>query len=197
MRVITLDLETQNFFQDTGSNDPVSLDISVVCIHDSDLGPAEDPTAYKSFTVNDMRGLWPILEAADAIVTWNGDHFDIPLLNKYYTGDLSKIRSIDLMREVQGVIGRRLKLDSVASATLGAGKSGNGIEAVEWWRQGEIDKVIAYCTDDVRITRALYDYAMRNGCLKYKDMGVLKDVKLDTSAWMEPVGSAMTFTLPF
>lgn len=196
MRAITLDLETQNFFQDTGSNDPASLDISVVCIHDSAAGGT--PDEFKAFTVNDMKGLWPILESADAIVTWNGDHFDIPLLNKYYPGDLTKVKSIDLMKEVQNVVGRRLKLDSVAAATLGCAKSGNGIEAVEWWRTGEIDKIIKYCTDDVRLTRDLYEFAVANGYLKYKDMtGAIRTAKLNTSPWSAPIASAMTFTLPF
>lgn len=191
MRVITLDLETQNFFQDVGSNDPTDLDISVVGIHDS------LDNSYKSFVVNDMRGLWPILEDCDAIVTWNGEHFDIPLLNKYYTGDISKIKSIDLMKKVQTVLGRRLKLDTVAGATLGVAKSGNGIEAVEWWRKGEIDKIIKYCLDDVRLTRELYEYAIRNSSLKYREAGALKEIKLDTSTWEVPEGSSMTYTLPF
>jgi len=192
MRIITLDLETQNFFQDVGSNEPAALDISVVCIHDSLTDE------YKSFVVTDLKGLWPILESADGIVTWNGDHFDIPLLNKYYPGDLTKIRSIDMMRDIQVVLGRRLKLDSVAAATLGTSKSGNGAEAVEWWRKGEIDKIISYCTDDVRITRELYDFAMKNGCLKYKDpAGTICSIPLDTSSWQTPLGGALTFTLPF
>ncbi len=191
MRIVTLDLETRNFFQDVGSNDPKSLDISVVCIHDSLTD------TYSSFTEPALKNLWPILESAEGIVTWNGDHFDIPLLNKYYTGDLTKIKSIDLMREVQLVLGRRLKLDSVAAATLGTSKSGNGAEAVEWWRNGEMDKLIAYCTDDVRITRELYDFAMKNGHLKYKDAGILKNIALNTVPWSIPEGSSLTFTLPF
>lgn len=191
MRIITLDIETQNFFQDVGSNDPADLDISVVCIHDS-----EDDSC-KSFVVTDMRGLWPILEQADAIVTWNGDHFDIPLLNKYYPGDLTKIKSIDLMKEVQLVLGRRLKLDSVAAATLGTSKSGNGYQAVEWWKTGEVDKIIKYCTDDVKLTRDLYDYALKNGYLKFEDMGKMRELKLNTKTWETPKESAMTFTLPF
>lgn len=191
MRIVTLDLETKNFFQDVGSNDPKSLDISVVCIHDSQTG------AYSSYTEQTLKDLWPILESADAIVTWNGDHFDIPLLNKYYAGDLARIKSVDLMREVQATLGRRLKLDSVAAATLGTSKSGNGSEAVEWWRKGEMDKLIAYCTDDVRITKDLYEYAVKNGHLKYKDVGVLKTIQLNTAPWSIPVGSSMTFTLPF
>lgn len=195
MRIITIDTETQNIFQDVGSNDPTSLDISVVCIHDSGAPAGEE---FKSFTVHDLKGLWPILEAADGIVTWNGEHFDIPLLNKYYPGDLTKIKSIDLMKEVQLVLGRRLRLDSVAGATLNASKSGHGLEAVEWWKNGEIDKIIKYCIDDVRLTRQLFDYALQHKHLKFKDIsGGIREVKLNTAPWMQRAESAMTFTLPF
>ena len=34
MRKIVFDIETTNFFTDTGSSDPASLDMSVVCIYD-------------------------------------------------------------------------------------------------------------------------------------------------------------------
>lgn len=191
MRKITFDIETQNFFQDVNSNDPTDLDIAVVCIHDS----LDD--SYQSFQESELNKLWPILEQSDMMITWNGDHFDIPLLNKYYQGDLGKIKSLDLMKEVQKVLGRRLKLDTVGEATLGMNKSGNGIDAVEWWRNGEIDKVIKYCIDDVKLTKGLYDYAIANGALKYKDLGNIKEIKLDTSSWETPLSSAMTFTLPF
>ena len=191
MRVITFDIETKNIFQDVGSNDPAALDISVICTHDSETGE------FQSFLEKDFNKLWPLLEQADAFVTWNGDHFDIPLLNKYYTGDLKKIKSIDLMREVQLVLGRRLKLDTVGEATLQRNKSGHGLDAIEWWRNGEVDKIIKYCIEDVRLTRDLYDYAVKNGHLKYKEIGTLKEVKLDTAKWDEKTASAMTFTLPF
>lgn len=191
MRKITFDLETKNFFQDVGSNDPADLDISVVCIHDS---LTDD---YTSYLEADFKKLWPIMEQADMLITWNGDHFDIPLLNKYYPGDLTKIKSLDLMKEVQKVFGRRLKLDSVGEATLGKNKTGHGSDAITWWNNGEIDKLISYCTEDVRLTKELYDYAITNKCVKFKDMGTVKDIKLDTSSWEIPESSAMTFTLPF
>jgi DEAD/DEAH box helicase domain-containing protein len=191
MRRITVDLETKNFFSDVGSNDPRDLDISVVCIHDS----LDD--SYKSFTETQFKNLWPILEQADMLITWNGDHFDIPLLNKYYTGDLSRIKSLDLMKEVQNVLGRRLKLDTVAEATLGTNKIAHGAEAVEWWQSGEIDKIIEYCIHDVKITKELYDYAVNNKILKYKDLGAIKDIKLSIDHWHKKEDSAMTFTLPF
>jgi DEAD/DEAH box helicase domain-containing protein len=191
MRKITFDIETKNFFQDVGSNDPRDLDISVVCIHDS----LDD--SYQSFLEADFKKLWPILEQADMLITWNGDHFDIPLLNKYYSGDLNKIKSLDLMKEVQKVLGRRLKLDSVGEATLGKNKSGHGSDAVDWWNSGQIDKLIAYCIDDVKLTKELYDHAMSRGHLKYKEAGVLKEIKLNTTDWEVPKFASMTYTLPF
>ncbi len=191
MRIITFDVETKNAFQDVGSNDSAALDISVVCTHDSLDG------SYKSYLEDRFKDLWPILEQADALVTWNGDHFDIPLLNKYYPGDLTKIKSIDLMKEVQKSLGRRLKLDTAASATLGTKKSGNGLDAIVWWRDGEIDKVIKYCIDDVRITRELYDYALKNKIIKYHEGGMIKEIKLDTSNWEVEESKAMNCTLPF
>ena len=194
MRRITFDIETRNTFQDVESNDPVALDISVVCIHDSLTDE------YTSYLQEDFPRLWPILEQADMLITFNGDHFDIPLLNKYYSGDLTKIKSLDLMNEVRNSLGRRIKLDTLAEATLGKNKSGHGLEAITWWQNGEIDKIIKYCIEDVRITKELYDYALKNGKLKYKDLGVggaIKDIKLDTSHWEKKNDGAMTFTLPF
>ena len=191
MRKITFDIETKNFFEDVGSNNPVDLDISVVCIHDSETDQ------YSSYLEKDFNKLWPILEQADMLITWNGDHFDIPLLNKYYPGDLTKIKSLDLMREVRNVLGRRLKLDGVAEATLGMNKSGHGGEAVEWWQKGEIEKLIKYCIDDVRLTKELYDFALNNKILKYTDQGSVREIKLDTSKWEIAESNMMTFTLPF
>jgi DEAD/DEAH box helicase domain-containing protein len=206
MRQITFDIETRNTFQEVGSTDSAALDISVVCIHDTaaDDGtgkaPSEPGSGYSSYLVEDLPKLWPIIEQADMLITFNGDHFDIPLLNKYYSGDLSKIKSLDLLVEVRNALGRRIKLDTLAEATLGKNKSGHGLEAITWWKNGEIDKIIKYCLEDVKITRQLYDYALKTGTLKYKDLGAggtVRDIKLNTTHWETKSDHAMTFTLPF
>jgi len=191
MKKIVFDIETRNIFQDVGSNDPKDLDISVVCLYDYETD------TYLSFLQEDFGKLWPILENADMLITFNGDHFDIPLLDKYYPGDLTKIKSLDILKEVKKSLGFRLKLDSIATATLGTGKSGHGLEAVTWWKNGEIEKLIKYCIDDVKVTKEVYDYALKNGILKYKDGSVVKDIKLDTKDWEKKNESAMTFTLGF
>src|ERR1700690_2818597 len=112
MRIITFDIETANWLSDTGSNDPADLTIAIVCIHDSQTD------SYSSYLESELPQLWPILERTDFLVGFNSDHFDIPLLNKYYPGDLTRIKSIDLMKETHAAMGRRLKLDAVAEGTL-------------------------------------------------------------------------------
>jgi len=177
MRKVVFDIETTNFFTDTGSNDPASLTIACVCIHDSETD------TYQSFKENELEKLWPILEKTDLLIGFNSDHFDIPLLNKYYRGDLTKIKSIDLLKEIKKSLGRRLKLDTVAQATLGKKKTADGLAASIWWKQGEYQKVIDYCIEDVRITKELYDYALANKYLKYRDGQTLKEIPVDTSTW--------------
>jgi DEAD/DEAH box helicase domain-containing protein len=192
MRAITFDIETRAPSVMRGRLDVNELELTVVGIHDSETGTVE------GFFKDDLPKLWPILERADLLIGYNSDAFDIPLLNRYYPGDLTRIRSLDLMVEVQKVLGRRLRLQSLAEATLNKGKSGNGLEATVWWEQGLHDKVRDYCLDDVRITRELYDYAMKHGALKYKDLGGKRDIKIDTGAWEDGAAApSMTHTLPF
>jgi DEAD/DEAH box helicase domain-containing protein len=191
MRKIVFDIETKNLFSDVGKNDPTLLDISVVCIHDSKTDQ------YTSYLQEDLPKLWPIIERADILIGFNSDHFDIPLLNKYYPGDLTKIKSLDILKEIHTTFGRRMKLDQLAEGTLGKKKLGHGLEAVTWWKNGEIEKIIKYCVEDVRITKEIYDFARANNKLIFKEGGKLNEIKLNTENWEEVNEHKMTFTLPF
>jgi DEAD/DEAH box helicase domain-containing protein len=57
----------------------------------------------------------------------------------------------------------------VVAATLGEHKSGNGLDAVRWFRQGLLDRVIAYCKKDVEVTWKLYDFGRRNRYVQVLD----------------------------
>lgn len=192
MRAVTFDIETANAFPTLARSDFSRMEISIVGVHDSETGE------LTSYSKEEFNQLWPIIERADVLIGFNSDSFDIPLLNRYYPGDLTRIRSLDLLTEVYNVIGRRIRLQSLAEATLGVGKSGHGLEAVEWWQNGEHEKVRKYCMDDVKITRDLFDYALKHGKLKYKEPGGVREFKLDTSHWTTDEGpAAITHTLPF
>jgi DEAD/DEAH box helicase domain-containing protein len=192
MRAITFDIETANTFPNLGRNDLARMELSVVGIHDSETG------LYTSYIKEELPQLWAILERADMLIGFNSDTFDIPILNRYYPGDLTKIKSLDLLVEFQKALGRRVRLQSLAEATLNKGKGGNGLQAVEWWQQGEVEKVRTYCLEDVKITREIYEYALKNGSLKYKYLKTNREVKIDTRGWEEiQEAPAITHTLPF
>ncbi|MCI0476423.1 MAG: hypothetical protein L0Y55_09265, partial [Anaerolineales bacterium] len=60
-------------------------------------------------------------------------------------------------------------LDALAGATLGASKSADGLLAIQWFREGKIDQLIAYCRDDVAITKQLFEFGRDNGYVLYPD----------------------------
>ena len=189
---VVFDIETSNIFDDVGSNDSTKLDISIVSAYESSTD------TYESYSVPELTKLWPIIERADMLIGYNSDHFDIPLLNKYYPGDLTKIKSLDILVEIRNSLGRRLRLDTIAEATLGINKSGHGLQAVQWWKEGKEDLVRKYCTDDVKITKEVYDYALKNKELKYKDFGEIRTIKLDVKDWEKiPKPAVLTHTMPF
>lgn len=191
MKRVTFDIETMGDFRTNG--DFSNLEITVVGTHDSETGE------YKGFFQEEFGEMWKLFESADVLVGYNSDHFDIPILNRYYPGDLTKIKSVDLLKEVKNVLGRRLKLQSLAEATLGRGKSADGLIAMEWWAEGKKEEVKKYCVEDVRVTNELYEYAKKNGSLKYKDYEGVREIKLDTSNWetLQDGGHSLTHTLPF
>ncbi len=192
MRYIVFDLETQNIFQDVGSSDPTALDISVATVYDSET------EAYTTVSIEELDTLWPIVEQADALVGYNSNHFDIPLLNKYYPGDLSQIKSIDILEDIKISFGRRLRLDDVAKATLGTKKSADGLQAVRWWREGKIAEIKKYCEQDVKVTKDLFEYARSHGHVKIKDGFRKREIPIDTTHWEEPNEDvALTHSLLF
>lgn len=192
MRKIVFDIETKNIFQDVGSRNPEDLDISVVGIYDFKTNK------YQTFLQEEFDAMWEIFKKTDLMITFNGEYFDIPLLNKYYKkaglGDLKEIRSLDIFKEIKQTSGRWLKLDNVAKGTFGISKSGDGLEAVKWWREGKIEEIKKYCLDDVKITKDVYDYILKNNKVIFKDGPFTKEIKLDTKHW-EPIPEVKTQSL--
>ena len=191
MKKIVFDIETRNVFQDVGRADPTLLDIALVGIYDYETDQ------YHTFLQEEFPKMWPFFEKADLIIGYNSNHFDLPLLNKYYPGDLSKIKSLDLMAEIKKSLGRRIGLGAVAEATLGVGKSASGLEAVDWWKNGEIEKIKKYCLDDVKVTKDLYEYMQKHKRILYRDEGQIRTLPIKTEKWEEKADAGMTFSLGF
>ena len=151
---IVLDIETQNTFQDVGAYNPTLLSISLVGVY------FYETDTYEAFFEQDLPKLWPRLERAERIIGYNLLGFDYPCMQRYYTGNMSQLPTVDLLVEIEKKLGHRIKLDSVAEATLGVGKSGHGLMAVEYWKKGELEKLKDYCLQDVRVTKDVYEHAL-------------------------------------
>lgn len=191
MRYIVFDIETKVIPFQRGHLDVNQLELTVVGAYDSETDE------YKAYTLDELPQFWQVLEKTNLLIGFNSDTFDIPLLNRYYPGDLTSIRSLDILTEVYKTLGRRIRLDTLARGTLGRGKIGDGLKAGAWWDNGEYDKVKEYCLEDVRLTKELFDYALKNKALKFKDLLETREIKLDTRGWLdESAVPAMTHAFP-
>ena len=77
------------------------------------------------------------------------------------------MRTTDMLADIFRALNFRLSLDSLAKACLGATKTADGLQSVEWFRNGELDKVAEYCKVDVDITRRVYEFGRDNGFVYY------------------------------
>jgi DEAD/DEAH box helicase domain-containing protein len=191
MRKIFFDIETSNIFQEVGSRNPANLNLSIMAIYDSET------EEYSSYLQEELPKLWPIFENAGMLIGFYSDKFDIPLLDKYYPGDLTKIKHLDLLAEIKKVLGRSVSLGKLAEGTLGAKKGGDGLQATNWWKKGEIEKVRKYCIQDVKVTKEIYDYAVKYGKLKFKEDGRIHEFDIDGGEWEKGGKNSITHTLPF
>jgi len=186
---IILDLETQHSFQEV-RNDPKKLKVSVVGIYEY----ATDE--YRAFREGELGELFPKLEKASLLVGFNIDKFDLPVLSPYYLGKVSQFKTLDMLEEVEKVLGFRVALDDLARATLGTKKSGHGFMAIDYYRNGEWEKLISYCLEDVRITRELYEYGLKNGKLYFNDFRGKKEIAVNFEKENQQ-DLAVSLSLPF
>ena len=156
--IIVFDLETQRSFDEVGGrNSMEKLGISVLgaYFYQSD--------EYIVFEESELKNFEERLSDRPLLVGFNSRRFDCPVLQPYVRADLSKFPQLDILEEVVRVVSHRVKLESIAQATLGTGKSGSGLDALKYYRNGEIDKLKGYCLDDVKITREIYEYGADKG----------------------------------
>ncbi len=167
MLELILDVETKQIFDDVGGYFPEKLGVSFVgvCARESRFDQGE----MLSFFEEDLPKLFPLLEKADVVVGFNIDGFDMPTLNPYYTGDIGRIATLDVMDRIKKACGHRIGLDAVAKETLGVGKSGDGLDAIKYYKSGNYEALEKYCLQDVAVTRDVYDYGLKNGLVKFRN----------------------------
>jgi len=152
---LVLDLETQKTFKDVGRNNLHKLKVSVVGVYDYLTD------AYTSYEEPEIPKLEERLKTAELVIGFNIRKFDMPVLAPYLFLSIERVQVLDLMEEIEKVRGHRVGLQSVAQATLGSTKTGQGIDAVTLFEQGRMDDLKKYCINDVKITKEVYDFGCR------------------------------------
>ncbi|MBI5569361.1 MAG: DEAD/DEAH box helicase [Desulfomonile tiedjei] len=161
-RIVVFDLETQKLADEVGGWRHVAkMGLALAVIHTEQDG-------FRTFTEDAVADLITALKDADLVVGFNQLRFDYEVLAAYTHETLRNLPNLDILAEVEAALGFRLSLDHLAGCTLGAKKSGSGLDAVKWFREGKMDLLEQYCRDDVRLTRDLYRFGCENGYLRYK-----------------------------
>lgn len=162
--IIAFDLETQYTADEVGGWDHIrKMRLAVAVTYD----PATE--TFRDYGERDVNLLLANLRRADLVVGYNLLRFDYEVLRAYTDDNLSNLPTVDMLVHLYRTLGWRPKLGDLAAATLGETKTGDGLDAVRWFRQGQLDRVIAYCRQDVQVTWRLYEFGRRNGYVQCRD----------------------------
>ncbi len=158
------DLETQLSAQEVGGWHRAELmKVSCAVLYDSRTDE------FKEFLEKDVQLLVEHLSDFDLVVGFNVKRFDYRVLKAYTEFDLWRLPTLDILEEVHKRLGYRLSLDHLASVTLGAKKTANGLQALRWWKQGKIEEIVRYCRQDVALTKDLFLYGKQHGHLLFRN----------------------------
>ncbi|WP_245695085.1 DEAD/DEAH box helicase [Desulforhopalus singaporensis] len=152
------DLETIRSAEEVGGWNRIDrMGMSVAVVYDSMLDD------FVTYLEDETNSLIDHLFQLDLVVGFNNKRFDNRVLSVYTTSNLHTLPSLDLLEQVQLQLGYRLKLNSLAEHTLGTAKSGDGLQALRWYKQGKIDQIVHYCKKDVEITKNLFLFGLEHG----------------------------------
>lgn len=198
MNFVYFDLETERSAEEVGgwkNIEQLGIAVGVTCAARDDvietrvLAGAEGEIArakavftHRVFLNEEIAALLQTLQASDGVIGFNTRGFDFRVLQPFADFDVSALPNLDLMLDLKNVAGFRPSLESCCTASFGAKKSGGGLEALQWWREGRRDEVISYCKDDVTLTRLLHEFGAKNGFVKcLTRSGAVKTLPVDWS----------------
>lgn len=175
MKLVVFDVETKKSFDEVGGYYPAKLGVSVSGVWWGEYDPTTPAATLgaggtlQAFREEEFPAMFKLFESADRIVGFNSIDFDMPALSPYYVGNLLKLPNFDILQKVEERVGYRVKLDALAKETLGVQKGGSGLDALTYYHEGNWDKLIKYCLQDVQVTKDLYLHGVNAGMLKFKN----------------------------
>jgi DEAD/DEAH box helicase domain-containing protein len=158
------DLETQRLAGEVGGwGNKHLMRLSVGVVYDS------RERRYFYYREEDHQTLIDHLKQFDLVVGFNVKSFDYGVLRGYSSFDFDGLPTLDLLDEIFQRLGYRLSLDHLAQKTLGIQKCGDGLQAVQWFRDGQWEPLTQYCQRDVEITKSLFEIGQKQGHLLFEN----------------------------
>lgn len=160
--IVYFDLETQKSAEDVGGWDKIGrMGMSVGVTYSTVRG------GYAIYGEKQVDGLIRELQRADLVVGFNNLRFDYEVLHGYTALDLRQLPTLDMLVVLQNQLQHRLSLDAIATATFGLEKTAEGMQAIEWFKEGKLMEIAEYCCYDVKLTKFVHEYGAQNRCLYY------------------------------
>lgn len=165
MNRVVFDVETKYSFDEVGGQQNLDkLGVSALVAY------SYDHDKFMGFAESDMPSFERLItQTPTQLIGFNSIHFDNAVITPYLSINVAQLPHIDIMQQIERIVGHRVSLNSVAEATLGVKKSADGLKALEWYKEGKIAEIIAYCQKDVELTRDLYEYGLNHGRLFFKN----------------------------
>src|SRR3974390_2329667 len=146
--IVYFDLETQRSADEVGGWNQISrMGMSIGVTFSSARGD------YRIYGEKQVDDLIRELQRADLVVGFNNLRFDYEVLHAYTPLDLRQLPTLDMLIELQNQLEHRLSLDAIATATFGVEKTSEGMQAIEWFKQGKLLEIAEDCCYDAKLTR--------------------------------------------
>lgn len=181
--IVYFDLETRHSAAEVGGwHNTSEMRMSVGVTYSSASGK------YMIYSEDTVDELIKQLCQADLVIGYNHEHFDYGVLQRYTMWNLIDItHNLDLCKDIEHRGGVRVKLDSVASASIRSSKTAVGTQALKWWAEyvktGNVEllmEIARYCCFDVKVTRDVHRFGVENGFILYTDkQGIPVKVPVD------------------
>jgi len=160
--IVYFDLETQKSADEVGGWSKINrMGMSLGVTFSTARG---DYRIYGERQVNDLL---TELQRADLVVGFNILRFDYEVLHGYTTFDLNQLPTLDMMVDLANTLQHRLSLDAIATATFGVEKTAEGMQAIQWFKEGRLMDIAEYCCYDVKLTKMVHEYGLRHRQLHY------------------------------
>ncbi|MFH1824807.1 MAG: DEAD/DEAH box helicase [Candidatus Firestonebacteria bacterium] len=181
MNILVFDLETQRSADEVGGwNNKHLMKMAVGVIYST------KDKQFKSYTEDKIKDMFDEFLKADLIVGFNIKNFDWNVLSYYTNIDFTKLPTLDILELVHKRLGFRLSLDHLALANLKKSKIADGLQSLQWFKEGKINEIIEYCQQDVVLTKELFEFMVKNKYLLYasKDGRILQ-IPIDVNEFLE------------